>query len=624
MLKMRILSVLMAGAASLALSATAQAGLPIPNSAIVTATPASQVVEFSVYLPLQNKSGMDALAAAQQNPKSSSYRKWLTPAQFAAQFGPSQADLNSAAAALKAKGFTVRGIVGRAVEVSGTAAQFASSFGTSLSTVALKGHSHLVANATPKLPTTLTSLGASLPAFTSIPRLAPKLTPPIIASYNPNNRYSPVGGYWYDDLKQAYDYPSYQSLDGTGVNVAIVISSDVLTSDEAAMFNHEKFTATTGKAPPVSTTVDVDGGAPFSPESDGSFEASLDVQQVLGGAPGAAVTIVDIPDLSDDHILDGYSYIVNASNTSGSAQYQLVNSSFGGCELYYAPAYNSGEDFSFILDIYNEIFEQGNMEGITFVASSGDSGGLGCVDTNYFAGPFYGVTQPAPSRFIKGVEFPGSSPYVTAVGGTNIITTYSPPSLNSAYVSENGNGDPELPYDPFGYGVNAYGGYWGAGGGVSAYFATPSYQQLVNTGSSFRTTPDVGMQVGGCPGGISEICSGSDSYVNVYIGGSVYGVIGTSVASPEFVGALALYIQSLGGTGIGNANTFLYSQGAAQTAGKGTFFNRNIPGYDGAYTNTTPSINYNYIVGNGTPKVRSLFGLTALPPAGAPQTPSNP
>jgi subtilase family serine protease len=206
------------------------------------------------------------------------------------------------------------------------------------------------------------------------------------------------------------------------------------------MFDHEHFTATTGKPPPAPSRVYIDGGAPFDPASDGSFEASLDVQQVIGGAPGAAVTIVDIPDLSDASILDGYNYIVNAANAHGAPYFQLVNSSFGECELFYSAAYNDGEDFTFILGYYNELFEQGNAEGITFVASSGDSGGLECPDTNYFALPVNGVSQSAPSRFLPGVEFPASSPFVTAVGGTNLITTYQPPSLNSAYVSEAGRG----------------------------------------------------------------------------------------------------------------------------------------------------------------------------------------
>jgi subtilase family serine protease len=622
---MGLCAALIAGALSLSSLESLRAATMIPSGATVAATPPGQTLVFSVYLPMQNKSALDALVADQQNIKSALYHKWLTPAQFNTQFGASPSSVANAKAALESEGFKVLGVTGRAIQVSGTAEAFASAFSTSLSTVSVNGRSNVLATTGLQLPAALKAQGVSVSAFATLPRMHMHSSPSLIPSYNPANRYTPAGGYWYDDLKQAYDYPSYQSLDGTGASVAIVISSDVLDSDIAAMFNHEKFTATTGKSPPVHAVVPIDGGAPpfGSPENGGYFEASLDVQQVLGGAPGAQVTVVDIPDLSDGSILDGYNYIVNAETASGAPFFQLVNSSFGECELFYGAAYNGGEDFTFLLDYYNALFEQGNAEGITFVASSGDSGGLECPDTNYVAGPVNGVAPTAPSRFLPGVEFPASSPFVTAVGGTNLVTTYNPPSLNSAYVSENGDGDPELPYDPYGLGVPVYGGFWGAGGGLSAYFSQPPYQALVNTGSTFRTTPDVGMQVGGCPAGTGiEPCGLPRSYVLTYIGGVLYGVIGTSVASPEFVSALALAVEAYGP--LGNANYFLYQQGAAQTAGGSVSYNRNIPSFDGKYTNTTPSTNYNYIVGNGTPQVRKLFGMTAMPAAGAPQTPSNP
>jgi subtilase family serine protease len=615
---------LLAGVCSLALSTGALAAGAIPKNAIVSATPSGQTVTFSIFLPLQNKAKLDALVADQQNSASPNYRKWLTPDQFNAQFGPSPAAMADAIKALQAEGFSAVAVTGRQIQAAGTAAQVAAAFGAPLSNVTANGHTTLLAKTTLTLPTALKATGASIAAFRGAPRMHMHATAPIIPSYSPNNRYSPSGGYWYNDLKQAYDYPSYQSLDGTGVNTAIVISSDVLDSDVAAVFNHENFSKTTGKAPPKPLRVAIDGGAPFDVNSDGSFEASLDVQQVLGGAPGANVTVVNIPDLGDDHITDAYSYIVNAKTAAGKAAYQIVSSSFGECELFYSPAYNDGQDASYILAKDNELFEQGNAEGITFIASSGDSGGLGCPDVNYVANAINGVAPTAPARFIPGVEFPASSPYVTAVGGTNLLTTYATNSLDSSYVSENGNGDPELPYDPYGLGAAVYGGFWGAGGGISAYFTKPNYQSLVNTGSTFRTLPDVGMQVGGCPGGIGvSPCGPNRSYVIIYLGGATYGVIGTSVAAPEFAGAVSLYVQKMGG-GVGNLNSLLYQQGALQTAGKGAFYHRNIPGFDGKYTNSTPSTAYNYIVGNGTPQIRSLFGLTSLPAAGAPQTATNP
>ena len=143
--------------------------------------------------------------------------------------------------------------------------------------------------------------------------------------------------------------------------------------------------------------------------------------------------------------------------------------------------------------------------------------------------------------------------------------------------------------------------------------------------------PDVGMQVGGCPYGISEPnCPVAESsYVITVINGGHYGLIGTSVASPEFVGALALAVEAAGGR-VGNINPFLWSQGYVQTDLGGAhaakiaqFFHKNQPGFDGHYHHAS-TVGFDYMYGNGSPDVRRLFGLTNFAPAGDPQTPSNP
>ena len=132
------------------------------------------------------------------------------------------------------------------------------------------------------------------------------------------------------------------------------------------------------------------------------------------------------------------------------------------------------------------------------------------------------------------------------------------------------------------------------------------------------------MQVGGCPGGIALLpCGPNRSYVIVALGGTFYGVIGTSVSSPEFVGATALYIQKQGGR-LGNMNNYLYSMAAQQNSGSSPVFNRPAQGFDGKFTGSLPSPQYSYIFGNGSPKVRELFGFSNLAAAGDPQTASNP
>lgn len=608
-----------AAACLIAASASGAAAAPASPPSMVSTVPlpAGEMVSFEVFLPLRDTAALDTLLRDQQTPGSPSYHQWLTPDQFASRFGPTEEDRTAAEAAMTSRGFMIAARHAHSFQVTGAVGSVQRAFGAPLARARFSnGASRIVPAARMTLPAGLQARGATVAMFSGRPPLHSNAR--FAANADPNNRSSASGGYWFTDLKQAYDYPSYQAttpngqrLDGTGVNVAVLMTNDVLDSDIAAVFDHEKFTAVTGKPVPAIQRVLIDGGAPF--DANDSFEASLDVQTVLGGAPGSTVTLVNIPDLSDKSIIDGYLHIVESN------RYDIVNSSFGGCELFYTAAYNGGQDETGLLDAFDALFKQGNAQGITFVASSGDEGGLSCPDTNY-------ITGAGPSRFVPSIQFPSDSPHVTGVGGGNLITSFrTPPTLRSTYVSENALGDPEIAYDPYGVGANVAGGFWGAGGGISAHFAKPDYQGLVNTGSaSFRTTPDVGMLVGGCPGNLALVpCGPNRSYVIIALGGTFYGVIGTSVSSPEFVSAVALYVQKTGARA-GNLNTYLYSVAARQNAGGVAAYNRAIPGFDGKWTGAAPAGGYTYLVGNGTPKVRALFGMTDQPAAGDPWTPSNP
>jgi subtilase family serine protease len=621
------------GVAVAALFGSPALATPLEAGAKVETAPASAPVDFEIFLPLRNQGDMATLLKAQQTPGSAQYRKWLTPTQFATRFGPSPAAMDSAKSAAAAAGLTVSATHSRSFRVSGDAGHADGFLQTSLKRVtAPDGHTRMIAATRPTLSAGLQAVGATVIAFNPVRARQPFAAkgPPV----DPDNRYGPVGGYWFDDGKEAYSYPSYTATvggqpavsDGTGVSVAVLMEDKLYYGDLLAAFEHELFGRIAHRPDPTVETVDVDGGGVIG--GPGAFEASLDVQQVTGGAPGSSVTLVSIPDLQDEQIVDGYLTIVE-SNT-----YDIVNSSFGECELEYTAPYNNGVDFTDILMAEHELFEQGNIQGITFVASSGDNGAVMCPTPNYAPG--------VNAKFVAGVSTPADDPDVTAVGGGNLITTSNPPSLDTQYAFERAYGDPEVPYDIYGIGANVSGGYWGAGGGLSVIFARPDYQALVSTGSStVRTVPDVGMQVGGL--GFSSrgtycqsparTCAVNDSSVvtayDVRHGGGFYGTIGTSVSSPEFVGALALYEQRAGRQG--NVNAYLYAEGAAQTYAGGVnapppkqYFHRGQTGFDGAYHGGYPTANYDYIYGNGSPNVVNLFGLNAYGLAGTPQTPSNP
>ncbi len=588
-----------------AISPAAQTLIPSTKAA------AQQEVEFNIYLPMQNVSQLDQLLEEQHTAGSANYHKWLTPQQFKARFGPKQKDLDKVSQILATTGLTVTGTHSHGLRVAGTVRGVESTFGTSLwNATTSKGTRTLMSTQALNMPSELTQMGAKVVHFSPAPRFhthAKKL------AAVPANRYSNVGPYWFDDLKQAYDFPSYNKLTGAGTTIAIVMSSDYLKSDIRTYFSHEVLT------PPSIKVKYIFGGALFDPDSGASFEAELDLEQAGGMAPNAHLILCNIPDLTDQSIIAGYLTLVEDNEAD------IVSSSFGGAEGQYTAEYNNGVDQSYILQIYEAIFKQGNAQGMTFVASSGDSGGLGLPPVSYFNTPA-GTDPVIVGNFRVGAEYPATSPSVTAVGGTNLVTTYMPSVLTSKYVRENADGDPEDPYDPYGLGNYVAGGYWGSGGGGSVFFKKPAYQKFIKTGSNVRTVPDVSLQMGGCPGGIVAPSCGVSEDRSASIeafAGHLYGVIGTSVSAPGFAGLLALEEENVGGR-LGNVNYQIYSLAATQENSGGSlkFFHQGIPGFNGYYHGTASG--YNQVVGNGTVYGRAFILAPSLPAAGTPQSPSNP
>src|SRR6185437_2097714 len=127
----------------------------------------------------------------------------------------------------------------------------------------------------------------------------------VAKAISPANRESPFGGYWFNDLKQAYDFPSVKSLDGTGRTIAIISVSDFLDSDIKAYFAHESTKNAPISAPRI-VRFPIAGGSPFDPTSGNSAEAELDLEQAGGMAPGATLVLINLPDNTLDSLLHGY------------------------------------------------------------------------------------------------------------------------------------------------------------------------------------------------------------------------------------------------------------------------------------------------------------------------------
>ena len=176
------------------------------------------------------------------------------------------------------------------------------------------------------------------------------------------------------------------------------------------------------------------------------------------------------------------------------------------------------------------------------------------------------------------VGFPASSPYVTAVGGTQMApgtfaagaSSYWAPPLTTTLDATQSllSYVPEVVWNE----DSSARGLLASGGGVSSIFARPSWQTGVPgiPSGSFRLVPDIAMQASiASPGYL--VCSEdsslsgatSDCQDGLVNSNNTYALNGgTSFGAPILAGFLAILNQYEHTTGLGNINPVLYNLAA--------------------------------------------------------------
>lgn len=391
---------------------------------------------------------------------------------------------------------------------------------------------------TPTPKPTITPTPKPTPKPTPTPTPKPTMTP----TPGPNPTASPIAGklfgpdFGYGPVAVAngFDLPVQHGYDGRGHATAVAISGDYSNLDLATYLKYFGITRTG----PLTSRVEVDGGAKYDPTfsfSNASIEATLDVETIVGLAPGTKLVMYLFPDLSYVHIEDGYNRAVSDNVVD------VINSSFGGCET----------DSTSFATATNQIAMQGAAKGITFAASSGDSGSAQCTTT--------GVSAPA-----SGSEFVG-------LGGTSLNV-----DSNGFYVSESA---------------------WnGSGGGVSVIFSRPTYQVNVpGVVASGRNVPDISFPADPNTGTSLYFGSGGPSAGwNGPIGG-------TSWSSPIY-SALQTEINERQQARAGFANARIYK--AFGTSGYKAFHDI-TSGSNGAFSAHT---GFDDVTGIGSPRGFYLSG----------------
>ncbi len=478
---------------------------------------------------------LDQLLAERQDPTSKNFHKWLAPEEYADRFGASQGDINQMVEWLQSQSLTVTSVARarNAVAVSGTAAQIGSAFKTEIHTYQVDGETHYANSTEPSLPAAMQGVVQGIHGLHNFRLKAMSRKPTMLGvsadGMSPNNTSSSTGNHYLapDDFAAIFDIQSLYNagIDGSGQKIVIVGQSRIVTSHLTTFRSYFGLPASD-----LTTTLVPNTRDPGTITGDAE-ESDLDLQWASAVARGASLIFV-------------YSYDVNDA-----VQYAIdqnlapvVSMSYGQCE--------SSTTISDAMTMQTWA-KQGNAQGITWVAASGDSGGADCYQSG--SGRF----GPSSSNFSLATDLPASIPEVTGVGGTTLnegTGTYWNGSNDSTTKASALSYIPEMAWnDSVIDGVPA-----ASGGGASTFFSKPSWQIGAGVPSDgARDVPDVALPAS----------ADHDGYMVYTTSGKqtawyVYG--GTSCGAPTFSGMLALLNQYLvangygSGSGLGNVNAQLY------------------------------------------------------------------
>jgi subtilase family serine protease len=476
------------------------------------------------------QAALDALLERQQNPVSPDYHKWLTPEQYADNFGLSTDDFNKVADWLRSQGFTVVDAARSRtwIAFNGSARQVASALQTDFHQYLADGKLHFANTSAPVVPATLADvlLGIrNLDDFHPKPRyaIARKMRPNFTSSISGNHFLAP------DDFATIYNLqPLYLSgLDGTGQKIAVVGQTSINLSDIQSFRSASNLPA---KDPEILL---VPGSKDPGIVSGDIDEANLDIQ--WSGAVARNATIVYVN--SANGAFDSLQYAID-SNVA-----PVISVSYGNCEQNFSATE---------MNIMAAIGKQANAQGQTIVAAAGDSGAADC---DYDVG----IAQHGLA-----VDIPAGLPYVTGIGGTTFdegTASY----WNAANNTSSGSAIsyiPEIIWNDTAYDVAHGGSLASSGGGSSTAFPKPTWQTGAGVpDDGARDVPDISFAASADHDGFL-VCSQGDCVNGYRAADNTLTVMGgTSAGAPAFAGILAL-INQKAGSPQGNVNPTLYSLAA--------------------------------------------------------------
>src|SRR5580658_9179542 len=488
---------------------------------VVGHLPADQIMQLDIVLPLRDQAGLNAFLKDIYNPKSASYRHFLTVPEFTARFGPTQADYDAVVRFAQASGLKVIGGTrdGMDVQVKGPVSAVEAAFHISMNT-----YRHPTENrifyATDREPTTslpfllwhisgLDNFSIPHPMFVKKSDYAKAhgISPDAVVKHATTGS-GPSASFLGSDMRAAYYGGT--ALTGAGQNLGLF---EYEGTDLADLTTYFKNVGQTNNVP--ITLLSTDGTSTSCLYSQGcdDTEQTLDMTQSIGMAPGLSSLVMYIG--STD------TAIISAMTTHSPLPTTI------GCSWGWTPADPT------TLDPY---FEKMAAQGQNFFAASGDS-----------------------STWSSNNEaWPADDANVVSVGGTDLVTA----SAAGPWKSETAWAD--------------------SGGGISPDgIPIPSWQQLagvINSSNKGSTTLRNGPDVSANANFTFYVCADQTACT-----ANDYG--GTSFATPMWAAYIALANEQLANNGqatLGFINPTIYAQNV--TSAYGTDFHDITSGTSGSYS----------------------------------------
>jgi kumamolisin len=454
---------------------------------------------------------------ADQTPKN---RRYYNRTQYEQAHGSTAADLSKVADFAREYGLVVvaTSSARRSVFLSGTASAFSKAFETKIEHYEHDGGTYRGRTGPLTVPANLEGIVEGVFGIDDRPIAKPhfQLRRPMpsigIQPQTAETPFKPTG------LAKLYDFPT--GVDGTAQCIGIIeLGGGYRTADITTYFKELGLTA------PSVTTVRIDGASnhPSTPNGpDG--EVMLDIEVAAAIAPKALIAVYFAPN-TDKGFLDAITTAIHDTTNKPT----VISISWGSAECNWtAQAMTS----------FDQAFQAAASLGITVCIASGDNGSSD------------GVADGSAH-----VNFPASSPYALGCGGTTLVASGT--TIASEVVWNDGPSS-------------------ASGGGVSDFFALPSYQSGTGVPPSANPPGKTGR-------GVPDVAGDGDPNTGylIRVDGSEFPIGGTSAVAPLWAGLIALMNQSLG-TSVGYLNPLLYGS----LAGAGEFHDITT-GNNGAYSAAT-------------------------------------